>query len=140
MAQWSARAVRFAKFHAVGAIGIVVQLAALALFKSGFGLNSVLATGLAVETAVLHNFVWHERWTWKSENGPRPWGEIGRLIWRFHLGAGGVSLLTNMGLTGLLAEVFHIHYLIANLIAIACAGLLNFFLNEFLVFRGQPRT
>ena len=46
------------KFNTVGAIGIGVQLAALAALKSGLELNYLLATGLAVEAAVLHNFVW----------------------------------------------------------------------------------
>ena len=58
-------AVRWLKFNAVGALGIVVQMGAFALFFSGLHLNYMVATALAVETAVLHNFVWHERYTWK---------------------------------------------------------------------------
>ena len=60
--------VRWLKFNAVGAIGIAVQLAVLTLLKSGLGLNYLLATALAVEVTVLHNFFWHERFTW----GDRP--------------------------------------------------------------------
>lgn len=134
------RGVRFLKFNAVGAIGIVVQLAALALFRRGLGLNVPLATGLAVETAVLHNFIWHERWTWKSEEGSRRWKEILALVVRFHLGSGGVSLLTNVGLTGFLTARLGMNYLIANLISIGCAGVLNFAINEFLVFRRRARV
>ena len=55
---------RWFKFNAVGAVGIAVQLAALALFKSGLGSPLEYATSAAVEVAVLHNFFWHERWTW----------------------------------------------------------------------------
>ena len=50
---------RWLKFNAVGAIGIVVQLAALAVLKGLLRLPYLTATALAVETAVLHNFVWH---------------------------------------------------------------------------------
>lgn len=55
---------RWIKFNTVGAIGIGVQLAALAILRSRLKLNYLLATGIAVEIAVLHNFVWHERFTW----------------------------------------------------------------------------
>ena len=55
---------RWLKFNAVGGIGIVVQLVALAVFRSWLKLDYLLATGLAVEIAVVHNFLWHERFTW----------------------------------------------------------------------------
>ena len=55
---------RWLKFNSVGAIGIGVQLSVLTLLAGHLGLNYLLATALAVETAVLHNFVWHEKWTW----------------------------------------------------------------------------
>ncbi len=64
--------VRFSKFNFVGGIGIAVQFAALFLLKSVFNFNYLLATALAVETAVLHNFVWHERFTWVDRIRPAP--------------------------------------------------------------------
>jgi len=63
----SARAsmlIRWCKFNLVGAIGIVVQFATLSLLKSVMHCNYLVATALAVEAAVVHNFVWHERYTW----------------------------------------------------------------------------
>jgi len=126
--------IRFIKFQGVGALGIVVQLGVLTLLKRTTGLSTSWATALAVESAILHNFVWHERWTWKSETGARTPRQIASLLGKFHLGAGGVSLLTNVALTATLADLFHIHYLVANLISIAAAGLLNYFINDRLVF------
>jgi hypothetical protein len=41
--------------------GVGVQLAVLAAMKSVQHLNYLLATALAVEAAVIHNFLWHER-------------------------------------------------------------------------------
>ncbi len=47
---------RFLKFNGVGVIGFVVQIAVLAvLLHRGFGY--LTATGLAVEAAVLHNYL-----------------------------------------------------------------------------------
>jgi len=56
--------IRWGKFNLVGAIGIFVQFAALFFLKSVAHFNYLAATALAVEIAVVHNFVWHERYTW----------------------------------------------------------------------------
>lgn len=47
---------RWLKFNAVGALGIGVQLTALASYHTLFALDYLAATALAVETALLHNF------------------------------------------------------------------------------------
>src|SRR5579872_779806 len=56
--------VRWCKFNFVGGIGILVQFAALFLLKSVLQFNYLAATAIAVEAAVVHNFVWHEQFTW----------------------------------------------------------------------------
>ena len=73
---------RWLKFNLVGGIGIGVQLAALAILRSLLHLDYLVATALAVETAVLHNFVWHERFTWADR--PAPQTRLSRLA-KFHL-------------------------------------------------------
>ncbi len=123
---------RWLKFNAVGAIGIVVQLAALAILKSGLHVPVLPATALAVETAVLHNFVWHELWTWKDRRGV---GSVMARLVRFHLGNGLVSLVVNVALMGLLVGHYNLPYIPANLAAIAAGSLANFLVSEFLVFR-----
>ena len=55
---------RWLAFNGVGAIGVAVQLAVLAVLVRGAGLHTLIATAIAVEAAILHNFLWHERWTW----------------------------------------------------------------------------
>ena len=61
---------RWLKFNLVGGFGIVVQLAALLGLKSGLHLGYLPATALAVEAAVIHNFFWHERYTWADRVRP----------------------------------------------------------------------
>ena len=63
-------AVRWLKFNLVGTIGIGVQLGMLYLLTS-LGVDYMLATALAVESAVLHNFLWHERFTWPDRISQR---------------------------------------------------------------------
>ena len=123
---------RWLKFNAVGAIGIAVQLAALAILKSGFHVPYLAATALAVETAVLHNFVWHERWTWKDRRGGAH--VVLRLV-RFHLGNGLVSIVVNLVFMRLLVGRFHMQYLVANLVAIAAGSVANYLVSDWFVFR-----
>lgn len=123
--------IRWLKFNAVGGMGVAVQLAALALLKSGLHLNYLLATAAAVEMALLHNFVWHERWTWRDRGAQ---GRAGRLI-RFHLANGLVSIAVNLVVMRVLVGRMHWPYLVANVAAIAAGSVINFFLGDRLVFR-----
>ncbi len=131
---------RWLKFHLVGAIGVGVQLGTLTLLAGGFGLHYLLATGLGVEAAILHNFLWHQRWTWRDRTRPGSGSPIGRLL-RFHLSTGAVSLVGNLLLMRLLVGSLGLHYLPANLLTIAACGLANFFLSHYWVFvaRGLDR-
>jgi putative flippase GtrA len=123
--------VRWLKFNAVGAIGIAVQLAALTLLKSGLGLNYLLATALAVEVTVLHNFFWHERFTWSD----RPTTDRLKRLLKFNLTTGLFSIAGNVAFTHLLVST-GIAYLPANAISIALCSIINFALNDRLVFAG----
>jgi putative flippase GtrA len=125
------------KFNAVGAIGIGVQLAALAILKGLLRLPYLTATALAVEAAVLHNFVWHERWTWKDRR--QAGGSVLSRLVRFHLGNGLVSIAVNLVAMRLLVGRLHMQYLVANLLAIAAGSLANFFISDLLVFRRAKR-
>ncbi len=135
---WRTTAVRWLKFNTVGAIGIAVQLAALALLKSGLHLDYLLATALAVETAVVHNFLWHERYTW-ADRVEITWRESWARFLRFNLTTGAFSIFGNVALMTLLAGVAHLHYLVANMITIALCSLVNFLVSDRFVFRAKRR-
>jgi putative flippase GtrA len=122
------------KFNAVGIIGVGVQLAALAILRTGLGADYLVATFLAVEAAVLHNFIWHERWTWVERTRQKAGGVIGRLF-RFHLANGLISIAGNLVLMWLFVSRLHLHYFLANLIAIGTCSIVNFFASDRLVFR-----
>ncbi len=126
---------RFTRFNLVGALGVAVQLAAAALLVSVFHLHYLAATILAVEIAVLHNFTWHERWTWGSlarlRRGPR--AVLSRCL-AFHAGNGCVSVLGTLVLMPLLVGRLGLHYLLANLVAIAATAIVNFVVADRLVF------
>jgi len=130
---------RWCKFNLVGGIGIGVQFAALFLLKSVFHFNYLAATAIAVEAAVLHNFFWHEQYTWLDRTRldrlrPRWRSSLPRLL-RFHLANGAVSILGNLALMKVMVGLGHMNYLLANAIAIALCSLLNFLVSEKWVFQ-----
>lgn len=153
--------VRWCKFNLVGGMGIGVQFAALSLLKSVLHFDYLLATAIAVEAAVVHNFVWHEQFTW-ADRGWSPasppvsgaeahW--ISRFIaglkrcaiqtlgspsfrrfLRFNLTNGAVSILGNLALMKVMVGLGHMNYLLANGIAITLCSAVNFLVSEEWVF------
>jgi len=127
---------RWVKFSAVGVLGIGVQMGCFALLAGGLNVNYMVATALAVEAAVLHNFAWHERYTWKDRRrvGTRD------LVWRlarFHAGNGAVSILGNLALMRLFVGAMGVNRYLASGASIAVCSLLNFAISEWFVFRKE---
>lgn len=135
--RWTSFA-RWMKFNFVGTVGIAVQLAALWLLTS-LGLSYILATALAVEAAVLHNFIWHERFTWIERRNRCGHGSTGRLL-RFNLSNGLVSIAGNLLCMRLLVGEGHLRPMLANLISIAVCSLVNFLVSDRWVFRTAARA
>jgi len=116
----------------VGAIGIAVQLGVLALLRRA-GMDYLLATVLAVEAAILHNFVWHERYTWRDRVAVSAWETFARVL-RFHLTTGAVTLVGTALVMRWLVGKMHLPVIPANLMAITSCWLLNFVLSDRVVF------
>src|SRR5215472_1659520 len=131
--QWWQSATRWMKFNLVGGLGIAVQLWMLWLLTA-CGVGYMLATALAVESAVLHNFFWHERFTWVDRVNGCLLQSVTRLL-RFNLSAGAVSIVGNLVLMRLLVGQAHLRPMLANLIAIAACSVLNFIVSDRWVFR-----
>ncbi len=129
---------RWAKFNFVGGLGIGVQLMALAVFRSWLQLDYLLATGLAVEIAVVHNFLWHERFTWVDRPARRPVQSLVRLV-KFNAANGAISIVGNLALMRLLVGELKVNYVASNIVAIVLCSLVNFLLGERFVFGGEER-
>jgi putative flippase GtrA len=124
---------RWLKFNFVGGIGIGVQLAVLALLRSVLHVDYLIATALAVETAVIHNFLWHERFTWADRPARHLIHSLSRLA-KFNLSNGLVSLVGNVIIMRALVGGLEMNYVVANLIAVATCSLMNFLLGDRFVF------
>lgn len=127
---------RCVKFYTVGSLGMIVHLSLLALFVRVFKMHYQLATALAVEAAVLHNFLWHRRWTWAD----RPFhglAAVGARLFRFHLSNGLVSIVGNLFFMHLFAGVMRFDPIVASLLSIAPCALINFVVSDRWVFLRQ---
>jgi putative flippase GtrA len=123
---------RFARFNAVGALGIGVQLTVLWVLADLWGVAYLPATAAAVTAAIVHNFVWHQRWTWRDR---RPRGLAVLVTFARFVGTNGaISIGGNVGLMLLLVGGAGMNSLIANAIAIGTTGLLNFAMSDVIVF------
>jgi len=123
--------IRWLRFNTVGAAGVAAQLGTLWFLTRVLGMEYIIATMVAVEAAVLHNFAWHEAWTWRGMPIAGRW----RRLARFHLANGLVSVASNTVLTLLFTESARLPLLVSNLAAIVVTALLNFALADAFVFR-----
>jgi putative flippase GtrA len=123
---------RPAKFALVGAFGIVVQVAVLESLTA-LGCDYLWATGLAVEAAVLNNFVWHQRFTW-VDRGQSSLTQTGIRMLRFHLSNGAISILGSLLLMRWFVGQFCMGVLVANLLTIAACSVGNFLASDRWVF------
>lgn len=122
--------VRFVRFNLVGVAGVAVQVGVLTWLADGLGVWLHLATPLSVAAAVVHNFIWHVRWTWRDRQA----GRLPTIFAKFAAGNGAVSLAGNTLLVPLLAGRIGMPTPAAALVAIAACGLFNFVLADRLVF------
>lgn len=125
--------VRWCKFNLVGAVGIGVQFLALVLLKSVLRLDYLTATAIAVESAIVHNFIWHERFTW-ADRVEVSWQSSARRFLRFNMTTGLVSLIGNLALMRVMVGLGGMNYLVANAIAIALCSVANFLVSDRWVF------
>jgi putative flippase GtrA len=122
---------RWCRFNLVGAVGMMVQFAALGLFTRVAPGHYLACTAAAVEVAVLHNFVGHVHFTWRDRRDCS--ALAGRLV-RFHLSNGLVSLLGNLAIMRALVHGTHLPLLAANGVAILTCSMVNFYLSHCWAF------
>jgi putative flippase GtrA len=123
---------RLAAFITGGAIGFVLQVGALALLTMVVGWPYVPATAIAVELAVLHNFVWHDRWTFHDRHATT--SETGFRLLKYQLTTGITSVGGNVVATIVAVHVFGLHVVPANIAAVAAMTAVNYFVADRWVF------
>lgn len=128
---------RFVKFSVVGLSGMIVNLAALyvgqeVLFRdmSSDTTRLNLSLALAIFLATINNYLWNRTWTWMDRKGKTKYGFFPQMGQYFI--ACGLAIGFQFGFTILLAQF--VHYLLANIIAIVLAAVLNYLINDVWTF------
>jgi len=138
---------RYAKFGIVGASGTVVNMAVLYVAQE-FVFQHIasprerlyVSLALAILIATVNNFSWNRLWTWADRRAApgvaEPGAEAGPgvpgLFMRYAV-ASWLGIALQYSLTLWLSQ--HIHYLVANVLAIVVASVSNFVANDRWTFR-----
>jgi putative flippase GtrA len=137
MAHW-----RFIKFGAVGASGTVVNIAVLYAAQEyllraieDFHIRLNYSIALAITVATISNFYWNRRLTWRDRKHEVHHSAL--LLFFKYVMAAGLSIAVQSLLTKWLA--LSMHYLLANVAAIALASVCNFLVNDRMTFRRRRK-
>jgi dolichol-phosphate mannosyltransferase len=121
--------IRLSKFMLVGGTGVLVNNLALLILFQGVHLPLLVASVLASELAIINNFYWNDRWTFK-----RTRLSLSRFA-RFNL-VSLSGLLITTGTLWVLVSHLGLHYLVANLLGISLAMVWNFVANSRWTWEG----
>jgi putative flippase GtrA len=124
------------RYLAVATLGAVVQ-AAVVVAMSVAGCSPVAATLVGIEAAILHNFAWHDRWTWGDRAREGPWTV--RLA-RYNVLMAGSSLVLGAAVTWMVVAGLGWSVLPANAVAVCVAAAANYMGSDRLVFRIARRA
>ncbi len=123
---------RSGKFMVVAWLGAGVNTAFLYLFKGVWRIPIIPASIMAIEIAIVHNFVWMRYWAWRDRTDRPPF--VKQLLF-YNAATGAVDLAANVSILWVLSTFFGVHYLVANILGMAAGPFIKFWLNEKLIFR-----
>jgi dolichol-phosphate mannosyltransferase len=132
--------IHFIRFNVVGILGFALQSGALFVLTHGpHPVGYLVATAAAVELAVLNNFVWHQRWTWKDRPAANR-GETLRRLVRFNITNGAVSIIGNLVFMSLLVGRLGLPIAIAYVMSVTACAVCNFFLADRIAFHVESAS
>ena len=116
----------FIKYSLVGISGVFVNLGLYTLLTRYYEVSELLAPLISIETALISNFILNNFWTFGKRTTH---SRIRVKFLKFHL-ASGFSALINYSVFLALFLVFQLHDILANLIGIALAAIVNYLINS----------
>jgi putative flippase GtrA len=124
---------RPARYFVVATLGAAIQGLVVTIAVST-GSPPVLATVAGIEAAILHNFAWHDRWTWRDR--PLLESRVLRLA-RYNAAMAGSSLLVGAIVSWVVIEALGGGLLVANGAAVAAGAVANYLASDRLIFRDR---
>jgi putative flippase GtrA len=125
-------------FNLVGCAGFILQIGVLACLTRIWGWHYMVATVVAVEVAIVSNYLAHARWTWADRPGRTRRERLARPV-RYQA-ATALSMMLNLALTAAFVSRVELSPEAANVAAVAVCALVNFAAADRLVFPDPART
>jgi len=116
----------FIKYSLVGMSGVFVNLGLYTLLTRYYEVSELLAPLISIESALISNFILNNFWTFGKRTTQ---SRIRVKFLKFHL-ASGFSALINYAVFLTLFLVFQLYDILANLIGIALAAIVNYLINS----------
>jgi dolichol-phosphate mannosyltransferase len=119
-----------AKYYAVGASGVLVNLGLLFYLTEYVGLWYFLSYTLAISASITSNFILNKFWTFRdSINSQRT-----IVMYVKFASVSFLGMAIQLGSVYFLVESLSIYYMLAALISISIAGAINFIINRSWTF------
>jgi dolichol-phosphate mannosyltransferase len=115
----------FIKYSVVGSSGVLINLGGYVFLTRYMGMAEEIAPLISIEVSLISNFLFNNFWTFKKRN-PSPF--LSRLM-QFHLVAGFTGII-NYTAFFIMFKALMINDILANLIGIAVAAILNYLINS----------
>ena len=123
----------FMRYSLVGVSGVFVNLGLYLLLTRYFEISELVAPLIAIESALISNFILNNFWTFGKRTTQ---SRIRVKFVKFHL-VSGVSALINYSAFLTLFFVFGLYDILANLIGIGLAAILNYLINSNWTWKGN---
>jgi dolichol-phosphate mannosyltransferase len=130
---------RFLKFCLVGGSGILVNMFFFWIFYKKLEIYSLFASFLAIQIAILNNFIWNDKWTWREKRKPGIKNFFKRLG-KFAITSNLTSASGNLLGIWFFLNILKWHYLFANFLAISLGVILNFLINHYWTYSLKNET
>ena len=117
------------KFGIVGISGIVVNQGLLILLKEYAGFPIPVASIIAIQMAILNNFIWNDLWTFREGSQPQKLSSRWHRLFAFEAVSAGGAVI-NFAVLNLFVVLLTMDYQVANIIGILLGFIWNFMVNR----------
>lgn len=124
---------RIFSFQFIGWIGTVLNLAVLWLCYDVLQWSLLVSGALAIEAAIIHNFVWYYFWTW-SDRVEYTFRDFFHLLVKYNILTAAIDFIIRLSILWVLTEYFGIHYLISDIIGMFIAPIIKYITNDAYIF------
>jgi dolichol-phosphate mannosyltransferase len=115
-----------AKYYAIGASGILVNLGLLYYLTEYVGLWYFLSYALAISVSITSNFILNKFWTFRDSID----SQKTIVMYVKFVSVSLVGMAIQLGSVYVLVESLTVYYMLAALISICIAGAINFIINR----------